>query len=300
MATYAIGDVQGCFDQLQELLSLLQFNPHQDKIWFVGDIVNRGPDSLQTLCFIRSLGDHAITVLGNHDLHLLAIANGRGVAHKKDTFDDILHAPDRDELLDWLIRRPLMHYDSHLDISMVHAGIHPEWSVKDALAHAREVEAVLQSHKSHEFFHHMYGDKPHKWSDLHAGWDRLRFITNVFTRMRYLDKITHELALNEKSAPGKQHENLLPWFMFAERKTINNKIVFGHWSTLPNPNLENIYPLDTGCLWGGKLSALEINADMKRLVQLDCPQAQPIDFDHGLKKKKHSQNSSINDFEHTR
>ncbi|HEX5636608.1 MAG TPA: symmetrical bis(5'-nucleosyl)-tetraphosphatase, partial [Gammaproteobacteria bacterium] len=144
MATYAIGDVQGCFEQLQKLLTVIQYKPEQDILWFVGDIVNRGPDSLETLRFIRSLGHRAVTVLGNHDLHLLAIANGRGVPNRKDTFEDILQAPDRDELLDWLTHRPLMHYDRHLDVCMVHAGIHPEWSVKDALTHASEVEAILQ------------------------------------------------------------------------------------------------------------------------------------------------------------
>ena len=286
MATYAIGDVQGCYKQLQELLSAIQYSPDQDLLWFVGDIVNRGPDSLQTLRFIRSLGDRAITVLGNHDLHLLAIANGRGVANKKDTLQDILHATDRDELLDWLLHRPLMHYDKHLDVCMVHAGIHPEWTTNEALIYAGEIEAALQGEKSHEFFHHMYGDKPHKWSELHAGWDRLRFITNVFTRMRYINKNSHELALKDKSAPGHQPENILPWFLFGNRKTANTKVIFGHWSTLPDPKLKNIYPLDTGCLWGGKLTALEINADMRRVVQLDCPQAQPIDYDHGHKKKK--------------
>jgi len=286
MATYAIGDVQGCFDQLQKLLTAIQYKPEQDTLWFVGDIVNRGPDSLQTLRFIRALGHRAITVLGNHDLHLLAIANGRGVPNRKDTFEDILQAPDRDELLDWLAHRPLMHYDRHLDVCMVHAGIHPEWSVKDALIHASEIEAILQSKKEHEFFHHMYGDKPPRWSDHLAGWDRLRFITNVFTRMRYVDKYHGELYLKDKSAPGNQPENISPWFLAPNRKTRDTKIIFGHWSTLPDPKLENIYPLDTGCLWGGKLSALEINAAMNRLVQRDCPQHQPIEYDHGHKKKK--------------
>ena len=286
MATYAIGDVQGCYKQLQELLAIIHFNPEQDILWFVGDIVNRGPDSLKTLRFIHSLGDRAITVLGNHDLHLLAIANGRGVSNKKDTLDEIMHAPDRDKLLDWLSHRPLMHYDQQLDVCMVHAGIHPEWSVNDALIYAGEVEAALQGEKSHEFFHHMYGDKPHKWSILHAGWDRLRFITNVFTRMRYIDKESFELALKDKSAPGQQPAHITPWFLFDNRKTQNTKIVFGHWSTLPNPKQKNLYPLDTGCLWGGKLTALKINAGMDEVVQLSCPQVQPIEYDHGFKKKK--------------
>lgn len=286
MAIYAIGDVQGCFEQLQILLAKINFQPQQDTLWFVGDIVNRGPDSLRTLRFIRSLGNHAITVLGNHDLHLLAVANGRGIAHKKDTLQDILNTPDRDELLDWLSQRPLMHYNKQLDVCMVHAGIHPEWTIAQALDYAGEVEAVLQSNNGHEFFHHMYGDKPHNWSAQHTGWERLRFITNVFTRMRYLDKNTGALTLKDKAAPGHQPDNIIPWFSIPNRQTASSHIVFGHWSTLPNPGLPYLYPLDTGCLWGGKLTALEINHDMKHWIQLDCPQAQPIDYDHGFKNLK--------------
>lgn len=287
MAIYAIGDVQGCYQQLQHILELIEFDIRKDKLWFVGDIVNRGPDSLQTLRFIRSLGDHAITVLGNHDLHLLAVAHGRGVAHRKDTLNDILHAPDRGELLDWLQHRPLMHYDKHLDICLVHAGIYPSWTVEDALIHASEVEAILQGSKDHEFFHHMYGDKPPRWSEHLAGWERLRFITNVFTRMRYVDKYHGELYLKDKSAPGNQPENIVPWFLAPDRKTSGHKIIFGHWSTLPDPHLPNIYPLDTGCLWGGTLTALRIDTAPATIAAIKCPQAQPIDFTHGLKKDKH-------------
>ena len=276
MATYAIGDVQGCFDQLQQLLQKLQYDPDKDVLWFVGDIVNRGPDSLKTLRFIRSLGNRAITVLGNHDLHLLAIAHGIGKCHKKDTLNDILKAPDRDELLAWLQRRPLIHYDRPLDICMVHAGIHPAWQIDHALSYAREVEALLQSDQSLGFFQHMYGDQPHTWSAELTGWDRYRFITNVLTRMRYLDKTTQALSLKEKYAPGTQGDHLIPWFDFSNRKTQKNKIIFGHWSTLNNPNVSNIYALDTACLWGGKLTALEIDMNMHRLVQVNCPTSQAI------------------------
>ena len=209
MAIYAIGDVQGCFDELQILLKQVNFKSDKDILWFAGDIINRGPQSLETLRFIKSLDANAVTVLGNHDLHTLAVANGRGKQGKKDTIKEILEAPDRDKLLDWLTQRPLMHYDQHLNVCLVHAGIHPQWSAEQALGHAREVEAVLQGAKSHEFFHHMYGDKPPKWSDKLDGWDRLRFITNVFTRMRYCDE-KGRLSLRDKGAPGNQPNGIIP------------------------------------------------------------------------------------------
>ncbi len=285
MSIYAIGDIQGCFQQLQELLRKIKFKADRDKLWFAGDIVNRGPDSLETLRFIRSLGGNAITVLGNHDLHLLAVANGRGKQGKKDTIKPILQAPDRDKLLDWLQHRPLMHYDKNLEVAMVHAGVHPSWSVKQALLLASEVEAMLQSDRAHEYFHHMYGDKPPRWSEKLKGWDRLRFITNVFTRMRYCDD-KGRLTLRDKGAPSKQPPGIIPWFNVKGRKTKDTKIIFGHWSTLTNPNIKNLYPLDTGCLWGGELSALKVNSKMNELVQVACPQLQPIDLSHGYKHKK--------------
>ena len=283
MAIYAIGDVQGCYPQLQQLLDKLKFDPANDKLWFAGDIVNRGPDSLETLRFIKSLGDKAITVLGNHDLHLLAVANGRGKQGKKDTIKDILNAPDREELLDWLICQPLIHYDKQLDACLVHAGIFPYWSIEQSLQYAHEVESILQGEKHHEYFHHMYGDKPPKWSNNLTGWDRLRFITNAFTRMRYCMTDGH-LLLKDKSAPGNQAEGIIPWFQHPQRNTGNTAIIFGHWSTLQETKIENLYPLDTGCLWGGTLTALRI--DDKKFTQytsIDCPQAQPINYTHGYK-----------------
>ena len=276
MATYAIGDVQGCFDQLQTLLHTLHYKPDEDILWFVGDIVNRGPDSLKTLRFIHSLGDRAVTVLGNHDLHLLAIAYSNNRPNKKDTFADILAAADRDELMQWLRHRPLIHHDAKLNMCMVHAGIHPEWSIADALRYAHEVETLLQSKYIGEFLSHMYGDKPDTWSNDLVGWDRLRFITNVFTRMRYLHKDTAALSLKEKSALGTQADYLTPWFSANQRKTDNLPIVFGHWSTLTNPGLKNIYPIDTGCLWGGKLSALRLDASPLNVIAIDCPQSRAI------------------------
>ncbi len=275
MSIYAIGDVQGCYTQLKQLIDKIGFRSDCDKLWFAGDIVNRGPDSLKTVRFIKSLEDNAVTVLGNHDLHLLAVANGRGKQNKKDTFKDILTASDSDVLLDWLSHRPLMHYKKKYNVCLVHAGIHPAWNTKLALSSAAEVESILQGPRAHEFFQHMYGDKPGKWSSNLAGWDRLRFITNVFTRMRYINE-SHKLCLKYKGSPGKQPEGIRPWFEF-ERASIDLKIVFGHWSTLKDPQLDNLYPLDTGCLWGGKLSALKINHKMKKHVRIKCPQTRAID-----------------------
>lgn len=284
MATYAIGDVQGCYDQLKLLLTEIDFRSDKDQLWFAGDIVNRGPDSLKTLRFIKSLEDNAVTVLGNHDLHLLAVANGRGKQGRKDTIQDILNASDSDNLLDWLIHQPLMHYQEKNHVCMVHAGIHPDWTLQQALSCAAEVESVLQGHKSHEFFHHMYGDKPSKWSNNLEGWDRLRFITNCFTRMRYIDN-KNKLKLGEKGTPGKQRPGIHPWFEF-ESKTKDLNIIFGHWSTLKDPGLEHLYPLDTGCLWGGKLTALKVNSKMSKRKSVKCPKYQKIDTKHGFKAKK--------------
>lgn len=281
MATYAIGDIQGCYQQLKELLIKIEFKSDRDKLWFAGDIVNRGPDSLKTIRFIKSLEENAITVLGNHDLHLLAIANGRKKQGKKDTVKDILKAKDSDSLLDWLIHRPLMHYHEKHNVCMVHAGIHPSWSLNKALSLAAEVETVLQGPKSHEFFHHMYGDKPGKWSDHLDGWDRLRFITNAFTRMRYINE-NLKLCLKEKGAPEKKDDSIYPWFEH-QRVATDLNIIFGHWSTLKDPGLENFLPLDTGCLWGGKLTALKVNKKLRKKIQISCPKSQSIDTKHGFK-----------------
>jgi len=284
MATYAIGDVQGCYTQLKELLQKIEYKSDKDKLWFAGDIVNRGPDSLKTIRFIKSLEDNAITVLGNHDLHLLAIANGRRKQSKKDTLKKILEAKDSDNLLDWLIHRPLMHYQKKNHVCMVHAGIHPDWSLKQALSCAKEIEDILQGPKSHEFFQHMYGDKPAKWSENLHGWDRLRFITNCFTRMRYIDE-SFKLRMKEKGAPGKQRRGIHPWFEYQSKDSDLN-IIFGHWSTLVDPHLEHLYPLDTGCLWGGELTALKVNQKMIKRVSVKCPKSQVPDNTHGIKAKK--------------
>ena len=276
MATYAIGDIQGCYDELSRLLDKINYDDTRDRLWFTGDLVNRGPKSLKTLRFIRSMGDKATTVLGNHDLHLLATAYDHLKPGKKDTIDDILSAPDREELYDWLRSRPLIHRDDALELTMVHAGLHPEWSISQAKKLAGEVESVLRSDRHVEFYKHMYGDKPGRWSDDLDGWSRLRFITNIFTRLRYCDK-TGKTGLGAKGAPGTQPEGLHPWFEIESRRSKDEQIIFGHWSTLAllgDYSYPNVYPLDSGCLWGGRLTALRIDVRPFTRTTVGCPQVQ--------------------------
>ncbi len=256
MATYAIGDVQGCFDALRRLLDRLQFEPARDRLWFAGDLVNRGPDSLETLRFVRGLGSSAVTVLGNHDLNLLAVAQG-GKARRRDTLAGILTAPDRDELLHWLRQQPLLHESADAAWLMLHAGLPPQWDIEQARVCAREVEAVLRGPDHAELLRNMYGDQPDRWDPALSGWPRLRFIVNCYTRLRYCTA-EGRLAPEPKGAPGSQADGLLPWFIVPERKSVGRRILFGHWSTLGQvywPE-HQVWCLDTGCLWGGRLSAL--------------------------------------------
>jgi len=271
MTTYAIGDVQGCYDELQRLLNAIGFDQNRDRLWFTGDLVNRGPRSLDTLRFVRSLGDRAITVLGNHDLHLLAVAHGDARLRRKDTLDEILDAPDRDELLDWLRNRPLLHHDSDLGYTVIHAGLPPQWTLADAQQRAQELEAALRGAQHTEFFQRMYGDEPLHWSDGLCGWDRLRFITNCFTRLRYCDP-AGRLALAHKGPPGTQPPDLHPWFRIPGRASAGLNIIFGHWSTLGPCADPGIYALDTGCLWGGTLTALALDGTDAR-TSVPCPGA---------------------------
>lgn len=260
MAVYAIGDVQGCLRELQQLLAYLHFDPARDRLWFAGDLVNRGPHSLEVLRFVRDLGDSALTVLGNHDLHLLAAADDPARIKARDTLHPIFDAPDRDELLDWLRRRPLLHHDAELGYTLVHAGLPPQWDLGQAQACAREVGTVLRSDTHADYFAHMYGDGPDIWSDDLRGWERLRFITNALTRLRYC-AVDGRLALGYKGAPGSQPEGLLPWFDVPRRRSRDLNILFGHWSTLGPRNDPGIYPLDSGCLWGGQLTALRLDGE---------------------------------------
>lgn len=273
MAVYAIGDIQGCFDELQRLLERLQFDDGRDRLWFCGDLVNRGPKSLEVLRFVSGLGDRAVVVLGNHDLHLLAVATGKGRKREDETLDAVLAAPDRDELLSWLASRPLMHEDESLGFCMIHAGLPPQWGRGEAAACAREVEAVLaDSAERQRFFARMYGNKPDLWSASLRGSDRLRFIVNCFTRLRYCDPSGH-LGLREKGPPGSQSAGFLPWFKIPGRRSADTRIICGHWSTLGYLAADNVWALDTGCLWGGSLTALRIDIEPAMPCHLKCPGA---------------------------
>ncbi len=263
MSVYAIGDIQGCYQELLALLDKINFDEHNDHLWFVGDLVNRGPQSLEVLRFVKQLGDAAITVLGNHDLHLLAIATNPKHKRTKDTLDEILDAPDREDLLSWLQNLPLFHHDSELGFTLIHAGLPPQWDLDQASVLAQEVVLTLQEKELPGFLDHMYGNTPDRWSVDLKNWDRLRFIINCFTRLRYCNA-EGNLALEEKGPPGSQPEPYQPWFAIPSRKTCNEKIIFGHWSTVQLGNIKdfsdyNVFPLDTGCLWGGALTALRLD-----------------------------------------
>lgn len=290
MATYAIGDVQGCYDELKALLALIKFNSDCDQLWFCGDLVNRGPKSLETLRFIKSLEANAITVLGNHDLHLLATAFTNSSPGKKDTLDPLLHAPDADDLFNWLRSQHMVYHNKDLKLTLLHAGIHPKWSLKKTLKLAKEVEQLLQSKKHVSFYRHMYGDKPLIWDNDLSGYSRYRFITNILTRLRYCDA-KGKPALNAKGAPGSQAEHLYPWYEVPNRKTRNDTIIFGHWSTLPHAGKEcinNTYAIDSGCLWGGILTALRVDEHAFQYFSLPCPGAQkpPEKYLKQMAKKK--------------
>ena len=267
MATYAIGDVQGCYDDLMRLLDKISYSRERDILWFAGDLVNRGPKSLQTLQFIRDLGDRAISVLGNHDLHLLAAAYGVRAPHKNDTFGDILSSPVRDELLEWLRHQPLIHHDEQLNFAMVHAGIYPAWSISDAKTYAVEVQHVLRSENYREYFSTMYGNQPDRWSAHLQGSDRLRFIVNSFTRMRFLTE-SGALDMSEAGPVGSQPNNLTPWFDQSIQLPDDLEIVFGHWAALGGTRISRFHALDSGCVWGNALTALELESG--RYISVAC------------------------------
>ncbi|RUM94154.1 MAG: diadenosine tetraphosphatase [Thiothrix sp.] len=269
MSIYAIGDIQGCYDELQRLLDHLNFTPDKDHLWFTGDLVNRGPKSLATLRLVKSLDDHAVTVLGNHDLHLLAVSEGLQTLRKKDTLDKILDAPDAAELLHWLRHRPILHYDEALNTMMVHAGLPPQWTLKRAQKCARKVEKKLRGPKHLNFLAKMYDNKPDKWSKELSGMDRLRFITNAFTRLRYCTP-DGRMNFDQKMAPGSQPDLLLPWFQVPGRRSISTKIIFGHWSTAGYRIENNTIAIDTGCIWGGSLTAVCLDSPHFHSTNISC------------------------------
>ena len=275
MATYAIGDVQGCFDELQNLLEEIAFSS-EDTLWFCGDLVNRGPKSLETLRFIKSLGQRAITVLGNHDLHLLALHYNQAPAKNNETLQAILDAPDRQELMNWLEKQPLLYTDPVMPFTLVHAGIPPAWSLKKAHKRAREVEAVLQSDKAVQFYAKMYGNKPEGWRKNIKGCDRLRVITNYFTRMRFCTP-EGDLEFASKGGLETQPDGYLPWYQYKARRTANDVIIFGHWAALLGQiDTPNTYAIDTGCVWGERLTALRLDD----LALFSTPSLQPLTYEN--------------------
>jgi bis(5'-nucleosyl)-tetraphosphatase (symmetrical) len=269
MALYAIGDVQGCDAELGALLDTLKFSPARDSVWFVGDLVNRGPDSLKVLRRIRALGDAATVILGNHDLHLLAVAHGGARLRSDDTLDGILAAPDRAALLEWLQERPLMHEDTKQNLCMVHAGLAPQWDLNQARDCAHELERALRRNPE-KLFDRLYGDQPDLWEESLQGAERLRFIANCLTRLRYVDA-ENRLALRAKGSPKKaQTKSLVPWFEARPARWRGTRIVFGHWSTLGFFRNADVIGLDTGCVWGDRLTALRLDVPDAKPVQVRC------------------------------
>ena len=259
MATWAVGDVQGCGAELDRLLEVIDFAPARDRLWFVGDLVNRGPRSLEVLRSVEQLGDAAVVVLGNHDLHLLAIARSGSRPRPADhALQAILDAPDRERLLDWLQARPVLHHDAALGITMVHAGLAPQWDVDRARRCAAELEAALRGDHSGRLFADMYGNQPDLWREDLEGADRLRFITNALTRLRVCDR-AGRLLLKYKGPPGKMPAKALPWFRVPGRRWAGARIVCGHWSALGYHDGDGVLALDTGCVWGGRLTAQRLD-----------------------------------------
>lgn len=261
MATYAIGDLQGCADELEALLAHLRFDAQRDRLWFVGDLVNRGPKSLAALRRVHALGERAVVVLGNHDFHLLRLAAGHGRARAGDTLAEVLAAPDAPRLIDWLRRRPLMHAEG--GYAMVHAGLLPQWSIERALLLAREVEAALRGPRYREFLGELYGAEPRAWGEALAGWDRLRVIVNAMARLRFCTPsgVMAVEAKGREAPPGTR-----PWFELRPAGEV--PIICGHWSVLGLKLTPQLAALDTGCVWGGSLSALRL--EDRRLFQLPC------------------------------
>ena len=265
MATYAIGDLQGCYDPLRDLLEEIGFNATRDRLWFVGDLVNRGPHSQEVLRFVKGLGSRAVTVFGNHDLHLLMVAEGHAKVHKGDTLAAILEAPDREELLAWMRGLQMMHVED--GYAMVHAGLLPSWSVPRALDLGHEVEEVLRGSQYRRLMANMYGDQPDRWDDALSGFERLRVIINVMTRLR-ICTADGRMEFRHKGRLKDIPEGYVPWFEVPNRKSANTTIICGHWSALGLRAEKNLLTLDSGCLWGRRLSAVRL--EDRRIFQVRC------------------------------
>lgn len=269
MAIYVIGDIQGCYKSLRKLIKLIRFKPNSDQLWFCGDLVNRGPQSANVLRYIMDLGDSAKCVLGNHDLNLLAVAYGKRQSKMLDTLDDILDAHDSSEILEWLRHRPLFYRSKEYQACIVHAGIYPAWSIRKTKKLAKEVQQVLRQGDYVKYLNKMYGKQPVHWDEKLKGWDRLRFITNVMTRMRYLDT-SGALDFDIKCSPGKQPPGFQPWYKIDGRRKQSWRVFYGHWSTLGLHSENNAICLDTGCLWGGKLTAARIDTKKIKIISISC------------------------------
>jgi len=273
MALYLIGDVQGCDAALQRLLEKIAFSPSRDHLYLLGDLVNRGPDSAAVLRRAMACGDAATCLLGNHDLSLLAVAHGQRPPHRNDTLDEVLLAADREAMLEWL-RCQRMAVHAH-GLLMVHGGVLPQWDVAQTLALAGEVEAVLRGRELVDFLARMYGNQPDRWSDALAGADRLRVIVNALTRLRFCTR-EGVMDLRASGRPDQAPAGMLPWFDVPGRRTAGATIAFGHWSTLGFLRRPDVIALDTGCVWGGCLSALRLDprSGAHELIQVDCEQSQ--------------------------
>ncbi|GGE52526.1 bis(5'-nucleosyl)-tetraphosphatase, symmetrical [Streptosporangium jomthongense] len=266
MTDYAIGDIQGCYDRFRDVLEKVGFSPSRDRLWVAGDLINRGPSSLKTLRYMENLGDTAVVVLGNHDLHLLAVALGGHAPKRKDTLAEILEAPDRDGLVNWLRQQNLCVHDPERNIMMAHAGVPHIWSVEQALARAREVEDVIRGTDAPEYFRLMYGNEPEGWSEKLTGMDRWRVITNYFTRMRFIAP-DGRLELTTKEHAGSAPKGFAPWFEYP--RPDNLRVIFGHWAAIEGETgSDRFIALDTGCVWGGALTMM--NLDTGEKIHCDC------------------------------
>jgi bis(5'-nucleosyl)-tetraphosphatase (symmetrical) len=264
MATYAIGDIQGCFDELMRLLEKINFDARRDRLWFVGDLINRGPQSAQTVRYIRGLGEAAVVVLGNHDLFLLMIEAGYGKLHRGDTMQEILDQPDRDELLGWLRTRKLAHHeDGYL---MVHAGVLPQWDAKQAAGLAREVEHALVGDAT--LFANMRGNQPDTWDESLTGHDRLRLLINAFTRMRFVKPLKEGASMEFATKTDAAPKGYLAWYEEKKRATRDTHVIYGHWASRGLVLQENLSGLDSGCVWGRQLTALRL--EDRKLFQVGC------------------------------
>nr|WP_294838232.1 symmetrical bis(5'-nucleosyl)-tetraphosphatase [uncultured Methylotenera sp.] len=279
MATYAIGDIQGCYHAFQALLARLEFDPDKDQLWLVGDLINRGSGTLEVLRWCYAHRDSLRIVLGNHDLHAIVVAAGIVAAHRGDTLQELLAAEDRDVLLGWLRHQPLVYQEA--DYLMVHAGLLPQWTIEQTMAYAAEVEAALQGENYLHFLTHMYGNLPNRWTPDLSGVDRLRVITNAATRLR-ICTAEGEMEFKFKGELQDIPHGYMPWFDVPSRASQDTQVIFGHWSALGLQQRKNLFALDTGCLWGGKLTAL--NLATKEIVQVD---AHPLDKPVAIQKSAH-------------